>query len=165
MVTQSLELTTSPWFRDISNLKQSFGNWRNPLCVVFAWKGRRTSFSAVATAHVSFVQSSLVFAIFARSPLRLKYNYFNCVWCHGGFFFFFFNYLSIRHESSFGEQPLLSEISLFPCSAMFKIYIKSQRNKNKSDSYCERLQKKSSQVRPYIHIPQYLKFFRARRNM
>ena len=89
MVTQSLELTTSPWFRDISNLKQSFGNWRNPLCVVFAWKGRRTSFSAVATAHVSFVQSSLVFAIFARSPLRLKYNYFNCVWCHGGFFFFF----------------------------------------------------------------------------
>ena len=120
MVTQSLELTTSPWFRDISNLKQSFGNWRNPLCVVFAWKGRRTSFSAVATAHVSFVQSSLVFAIFARSPLRLKYNYFNCVWCHGGFFFFFFNYLSIRHESSFGEQPLLSEISLFPCSAMFR---------------------------------------------
>ena len=41
---------------------------------------------------------------------------------------------------------------------MFKIYIKSQRNKNKSDSYCERLQKKSSQVRPYINIPQYLKF-------
>ena len=88
MVPQSLELTTSPWSRDISKLKQSFGNWRNPLCVVFAWKGRRTSFSAVATAHVSFVQSSLVYAIFARSPLRLKYNYFNCVWCHGGFFFF-----------------------------------------------------------------------------
>ena len=55
MVTQSLELTTSPWSRNISNLKRSCGNWRNLLCVVFVWKGRRTSFSVVVTAHVSFV--------------------------------------------------------------------------------------------------------------
>ena len=88
MVPQSLELTTSPWSRDISKLKQSCGNWRNPLCVVFAWKGRRTLFSVVVTAHVSFVQSSLVSAIFARSILRWKYKYFSCVWCHGGFSFF-----------------------------------------------------------------------------
>ena len=55
MVTLSLELTSSPWSRNISNLKQSCGNWRNLLCVVFVWKGRRTSFSVVVTAHVRFV--------------------------------------------------------------------------------------------------------------
>ena len=104
-----------------------------------------------------------------QKPIDIKIQLFLLRVVPRRLFFFFFkhklHYLSIRHESSFGEQPLLSEISLFPCSAMFKIYIKSQRNKNKSDSYCERLQKKSSQVRPYINIPQYLKFFRARRNM
>ena len=87
MVTQSLELTTNPWSRNISKLKQSFGNWRNPLCVVFAGKGRTTYFSAVVTGLVSFVQRSLVSAIFARSVLTRNYAYFDCVWCHGGLFF------------------------------------------------------------------------------
>ena len=87
MVTQSLELTTNPWSRNISKLKQSFGNWRNLLCVVFAGKGRTTYFSAVVTGLVSFVQRSLVSAIFARSVLTRNYAYFDCVWCHGGLFF------------------------------------------------------------------------------
>ena len=63
----------------------------------------------------------------------------------------YLHYLSIRHESSFDEQPLLSEISLFLCSTVLKIYIKGQRNKKKRDSYCELLEKKSSQIRSYIH--------------
>ena len=41
---------------------------------------------------------------------------------------------------------------------MFKIYLKSQRNKNKNDSYGDLFEKKSSQIRPHIYIPQYLKF-------
>ena len=86
MVTQSLELTTNPWSLNVSKLKQSFGNWRNLLCVVFAEKGRRTCFSAVVTGLVSFVQRSLMSAIFARSVLTRNYAYFDCAWCHGGLF-------------------------------------------------------------------------------